>query len=159
MRAFALTALFAGAALATEAIYLANGINSYNPCGGNGYQTSVIAYYDNIDDSQNGQQPGDTATARLCGYEHWEGGQVTGTFSSGTTFQVSLDSGAQSYSVGQCESWSEKATASQATLTRLFCSDAGYGTNSYGTGFDCFRDNGMQILSPDAGSICVSLDL
>ncbi|KAK4508540.1 hypothetical protein PRZ48_002279 [Zasmidium cellare] len=116
MQSIIFATLFAGVALATEAIYLSNGQDSYTPCGSQNYD--------------NGQGPSDTASVGGCGYEHWEGQTVSGTFSSGTSFTVNLDSGAQYYSVGQY---------------------AGYGSNSYGTGFDCFRDNDRQLYCNQGG--------
>lgn len=71
--------------------------------GPQNYEVSEMAYYNDITQSQNGQSPSDTASVGGCGYQHWEGQTVSGTFSSGTTFTVNLDSDAQYYSVGQCE--------------------------------------------------------
>lgn len=122
MKSIIFAPLYFSLALATQVVYLSNGQNSYTPCGGNNYQISEMIYYNNIDGSQNGQQPDDATQVGGCGYHYWET-TSSGTFGSGVTFTSHIDSGAASYSTGQY---------------------AGYGSNGYAN-FACFKDNGTLI--------------
>lgn len=108
--------LFATTAFATEAVYLCNGDNPYSPSGG---PVSIMAYYNDISQSQNQQAPQDTAGVDNYGYVTWEGGAVSGTFSSGVTFTSHINSNAQSANTGDY---------------------VGYGSNGY-SNFNCYKDN------------------